>query len=110
MTDYTCFACGCIETLALEPDGCSLCGGRLTKLEPGAYEVRTSTLCRGWVNCWHEDEDLQTFDCIQHAQDEIDEHIEDLAQMRKDAGEEFDEMHEREQLRIYCIGTGEAVG
>ena len=36
------------------------------------YAVEMSTVIDGWVNCWHENDQLLFFDSIEEAQAEID--------------------------------------
>jgi len=75
------------------------------------YDVRTDTLCQGWINCWHEGDELETFKSIEDAQAAIDEYMIDLRASFEDGGRDnFDEDHEREQLRIFHIPSDEAVG
>ena len=64
------------------------------------YEVRTYTICDGWVNCWLLDDKPQTFDTEAAAWAEIEEHIADLALMAAEEGEEFDADGEGEQFRV----------
>jgi hypothetical protein len=64
------------------------------------YEVRTYTICDGWVNCWLLNNKPQTFDTEAAAWAEIDEHIADLALMAAEEGEEFDADGEGEQFRV----------
>jgi len=118
MTHYICEKCDPPGQSHL-PSGLAACaacdsdGTEILSERPGGYEVRTSTIAEGWVNCWHLGESLQTFTSISEAQAEIDAHIKDLALMRTEAGEEFDDLddrHEREQLRIHRVDTGEPVG
>lgn len=79
------------------------------------YEVRTDTLCQGWVNCWFvHDADAtepETFDSIEAARAAIDEHIEDMREAYAAGdmgdGEEFNEEGEREQLAIFVVGAGQ---
>ena len=75
------------------------------------YDVRTDNLCEGRVNCWHLDDELETFKSIEDAQAAIDDYMTDLRSSFEDGGrEDFDEDHEREQLRIFHISCDEAVG
>lgn len=62
------------------------------------YEVRTYTICDGWVNCWLLNDKPQTFESEAAAWAEIDDHIADLALMAAEEGEEFDS--EGEQFRV----------
>jgi hypothetical protein len=64
------------------------------------YEVRTYTICDGWVNCWLLNNKPQTFDTEAAAWAEIEEHIADLALMAAEEGEEFDADGEGEQFRV----------
>jgi len=76
-----------------------------------SYDVRTDTICQGWINCWHLDDELETFKSIEDAQAAIDEYMTDLKASFEEGGrDEFDEDHEREQLRIFNIKSDEAVG
>jgi hypothetical protein len=43
------------------------------------YEVQTYTLCDGWINTWTEDDQPMTFDTLEDAQKELQEHLDDLA-------------------------------
>ncbi|QDE27977.1 hypothetical protein [Paremcibacter congregatus] len=75
------------------------------------YDIRTDTLCEGWINCWHEGDELETFTTITEAQAAIDDYMADLRTNFEEGNrEEFDEDHERVQLRIFHILTSEAVG
>lgn len=75
------------------------------------YEVRTDTLCEGWINCWNIDDEPETFKTVQEAQFAIDEYMSDLRTSFEDGNrEDFDEDSEREQLRIFHIPNNEAVG
>ena len=62
------------------------------------YEVRTYTICDGWVNCWLLNDKPQTFESEAAAWAEIDDHIADLALMATE-GEEFADS-EGEQFRV----------
>jgi len=75
------------------------------------YDVRTDTLCEGWINCWHMDDELETFKSIVDAQAAIDDYMADLRASFEDGDRyDFDEDHEREQLKIFHTSTDEAVG
>lgn len=63
------------------------------------YEVRTYTICDGWVNCWLLDDKPQTFESEAAAWAEIDDHIADLALIAAEEGEEFADS-EGEQFRV----------
>jgi len=76
------------------------------------YEVRTNTWCDGWVNAWSvgdRDEDMvpQTFETIEEAQKEINEHVDDVNYGRRLEGLEEDETDEG--LGIFDCDTGEPV-
>lgn len=58
------------------------------------YEVQTLTIADGWDNCWHEDDELQTFSSAEEAQAAIDEFFDDL----KDAGMADD--YDRDDYRV----------
>ena len=62
------------------------------------YEVRTYTICDGWVNCWLLNDKPHTFESEAAALAEIDDHIADLALMATE-GEEFADS-EGEQFRV----------
>ena len=64
------------------------------------YEVRTYTICDGWVNCWLLNDKPQTFESEAAAWAEIDDLIADLALMAAEEGEEFDADSEGEQFRV----------
>ena len=64
------------------------------------YEVRTYTICDGWVNCWLLNDKPQTFESEAAAWAEIEDHIADLALMAAEEGEEFDADSEGEQFRV----------
>ena len=64
------------------------------------YEVRTYTICDGWVNCWLLNDKPQTFESEAAAWAEIDDHIADLALMAAEEGEGFDADSEGEQFRV----------
>jgi len=122
---YLCPACHRSQTLSVAPKYCSFCGVSFAVSETetdnhvvgsaneACYEVRTYTICDGWVNCWIiEDDEQQTFASIAEAQAAIDEDIEDRRDMQRDQGEPFDaedEAHERSQLTIFDVNTGEPV-
>ena len=42
------------------------------------FEVQTNSICDGWVNCWHDDEEYLYFDTKEEAQAEIDDFIETM--------------------------------
>ncbi len=42
------------------------------------FEVQTNTICGGWVNCWHENEQLLYFISHEKAQEAIDDFIETM--------------------------------
>ena len=64
------------------------------------YEVRTHTICDGWVNCWLLDDKPQTFETQAEAYGEIDDYIAWMALVAADEGEEFDADAEGEQFRV----------
>ena len=68
------------------------------------YDVRTDTLCEGWINCWHIDDELETFKTIEEAQEALDEYMTGLRTSFEDDNREgFYEDCEQEQLRIFHI-------
>ena len=80
--------------------------------DTNAYEVRTDTLCEGWVNCWHLGDHLQTFATFEAAMAGIEEFISDLRESRAHHGEPFSEEDaeaERSQLGVFHRFTGEPV-
>ena len=118
MSTYSCDQCDprALQQYLNNETPCKHCGSDLTEITPslpGDFEIHTNTICDGWVNCWRigdgNTDEPQSFDTVLEAQAEIDEHITDLAQTRRDEGEAFDGVdaqHERSQLRIYQISTG----
>jgi len=42
------------------------------------YEVQTNTVCNGWINCWHDNDEYLYFDTKEEAQAEIDDFIETM--------------------------------
>ena len=64
------------------------------------YEVKTYTICDGWVNCWLLNDKPHTFESEAAAWAEIDDHIADLAILAAEGGEEFDADAEGEEFRV----------
>lgn len=44
------------------------------------YEVETTTICQGWINCWMIDDEPQTFTTLHAALAELAEHCRDIDQ------------------------------
>ena len=72
----------------------------------GQFEVRQDTICNGWVNNWLVGNDKQVFESVPEAQEELDEHLNDLL-----LDSEFleDETPNGEEYRIYDLITSEYV-
>lgn len=39
------------------------------------WAIETYTICDGWVNCWHEDDEPMVFDTPEEAVEELMDHI-----------------------------------
>ena len=67
------------------------------------YEVQQDTICDGWTNTWHEYDDdnnevPMTFDSIDEAVEELDEHLNDcLKEFRRG---NIDAPYSRSEFRI----------
>ena len=72
------------------------------------YEVQTSTLCQGWINCWmvHDPDERtypETFPTRKAAEKALQEHLADI-QEEIDAGQRKpDEGYDREDFRIMKV-------
>lgn len=56
------------------------------------YEVQTWTFCDGWVNCWHEGDELWTFKTRAAAKAELKRFLADVKESVRvgDMAEEYD--------------------
>jgi len=62
------------------------------------YEVQHYTLCDGWINTWHVDDELEYFDSFEDALNCLDEFLAD-EQMEYEAGN-IESPYERDEFRI----------
>lgn len=44
------------------------------------YEVQTYTVCDGWINTWHVDDEPQFFDTVEEAKTELEDFLDDVAE------------------------------
>jgi len=65
------------------------------------YEVQHYTLCDGWVNTWHVDDELEYFDSFEDALNCLDEFLAD-EQMEYEEGN-IESPYERDEFRIVEI-------
>ena len=89
VTQYLCHSTGMIRRVTVSDNATE------------KWEVQTNTMCDGWVNTWHDGEELLTFGSEAEAQADLDEFLHEMAEAasRGDVEDEYS----REDYRIVRV-------